>query len=531
MALQWLSLIGTIWLQCITGTNTNFPAYSTQLKKILSLSQTQLNNLAFASDAGKLLGWISGIAASYLPLWLVLFIGSSLGLIGYGVQFLFLADKISSLSYVHIFLLTMLAGNSICWLNTVCYIVTIKNFPLDRQLAVGISTSYVGLCAKIFTDIVDVVNTSSASSRAENYLLLNAILPLIVCFFSAPLLRELNLAKSRNLVGGFVCLFVITIVTGSYAVISSLDAPFVNKLPNLVDVIVMGVLLVAPLLVPAAEKIRETMQKKCWVRREMRVHAILPEQEIVASGSSTSFPSSFMEIESQNDVAEERGNGRMVCGVGVKEEVGVKVMLKRVDFWLYFFAYFFGATIGLVFLNNLGQIAESRGSSATSSLVSLSSAFSFFGRLIPSLLDFCSSKKKTKISRPALITTMMAPMAGAFFLLINKGNIFLHISTSIVGISTGAITSIAVSTTTELFGTKKFGINHNVLVANIPIGSYLFGDLAALLYNRAGNKDGSCIGVKCYETTFIIWGCLCSFGTFLAFILHARTRKFYSQIA
>ncbi|KAL3649192.1 hypothetical protein CASFOL_005595 [Castilleja foliolosa] len=158
MALQWLSLVATIWLQSINGTNSNFPAYSSHLKKILSISQLQLNNLASASDAGKLLGWISGVAARHLSLRLVLLIGSILGLVGYGVQYLFLAGHINSLSYWHVFLLTVLAGNSICWINTVCYILVIKNFPLDQQIAVGLSTSYVGLSAKIYTALVDSVN-------------------------------------------------------------------------------------------------------------------------------------------------------------------------------------------------------------------------------------------------------------------------------------------------------------------------------------------------------------------------------------
>jgi hypothetical protein len=30
-----------------------------------------------------------------------------------------------------------------------------------------------------------------------------------------------------------------------------------------------------------------------------------------------------------------------------------------VDFWLYYTAYFCGATVGLVYSNNLGQIAQS----------------------------------------------------------------------------------------------------------------------------------------------------------------------------
>ncbi|KAJ6297571.1 hypothetical protein OIU78_023184 [Salix suchowensis] len=156
-ALQWLSLVVIIWLQSVNGTNTNFPAYSPELKELLSMSQVELNNLAFASDAGKLFGFFSGIAALYLPLWLVLLIGSTLGLVGYGLQYLFITHQISSLSYAHIFLLTVLAGNSICWINTVCYVVIIQNFPSDRQVSVGLTTSYQGLSAKIYTVLVDAL--------------------------------------------------------------------------------------------------------------------------------------------------------------------------------------------------------------------------------------------------------------------------------------------------------------------------------------------------------------------------------------
>ncbi|KAI5408476.1 hypothetical protein KIW84_054353 [Lathyrus oleraceus] len=124
---------------------------------------------------------------------------------------------------------------------------------------------------------------------------------------------------------------------------------------------------------------------------------------------------------------------------------------------------------------------------------------------------------------------VMAPTAGAFFLLLNKTDIALYISTAVIGVSTGAITSTAISTTTELFGTNNFSVNHNVVVANIPIGSFLFGYSAALIYRNQGNGDGKCMGVECFSNTFIIWGSFCCFGTFLALILYFRTRKFYSQ--
>lgn len=132
------------------------------------------------------------------------------------------------------------------------------------------------------------------------------------------------------------------------------------------------------------------------------------------------------------------------------------------------------------------------------------------------------------ISRPACVAALMAPTAGAFFLLLNPTNLSLYISTAIIGVCTGAITSMSVSITTELFGTKNFGVNHNIVVANIPIGSFLFGYLAALVYHNQADAAGQCIGVLCYQNTFILWGSLCLLGTLLAFLLYIRTRKFYT---
>ncbi|CAI8596928.1 unnamed protein product [Vicia faba] len=506
-SLQWLSLVGIIWLQVINGTNTNFPAYSSQLKQLLSISQVELNNLAFASDAGKLFGWFSGLAAIYLPLWLVLIVGSFLGLIGYGVQYLFITNHISYLSYWHVFFLTFLAGNSICWINTVCYVVAIRNFLSDRQVAVGLTTSYQGLSAKIYTNIADVV--SSHNNKAKTFLFLNSIIPVAVCLTLAPIVREIEVKNAKHSSVVFALMFVITIATGIYAVISSLQI-FTNKISTLGVHIGILASLLLPLLLPICVKIKEVVESLNKKREKLRIYHFTMEENINKERI-------------ENDVKE----GEVEDGC-VMEEIGVKLMLKRMNFWLYFCVYLFGATIGLVFLNNLGQIAESRGCSGTSYLVSLSSSFGFFGRLIPSLLDYFYRGKHT-ISRPASMVAVMAPTAGAFFLLLNKTDIALYISTAVIGVSTGAITSTAISTTTELFGTKNFSVNHNVVVANIPIGSFLFGYSAALIYRKQGNGHGKCMGVECFSNTFIIWGSFSCLGTLLALILNFRTRKFYSQ--
>ncbi|XP_023519273.1 protein NUCLEAR FUSION DEFECTIVE 4-like [Cucurbita pepo subsp. pepo] len=504
---QWLSLLGIIWLQSINGTNFNFPSYSSQLKHHLSISQFQLNNLAFASDAGKLFACVSGLAANYLPLWSLLIIGSCLGLVGYGVQYLFITNQFHSPSYCLIFFLTVLAGNSICWINTVCYIVAIRNFPSNRQVAVGISTSYQGLSAKIYTDIVGLIFTKRSDKTAETFLLSNSVFPLGVCVLVCPMARIVELVEEKGNLGvGFFVIFVITIATGVFAVVTSVGSisRMLSPLSGLVGILVF---LLLPVVVPVVESVKKSVREG----KERRVYHSTMEEDT--------------RIRPENEAKLNRDGGD-----DAMEEIGAREMVTRVNFWLYVGVYFFGATLGLAFLNNLGQIAESRGSESVSSLVSLSSSFGFFGRLMPSLLDHFLSRRKMMKSKPGWMVGLMGAMCGGFFFLLSgPTDLILCVSTAVIAVCTGAITSISVSTTSELFGANNFSINHNVVVANIPFGSFLFGYMAAYLYRKqATGGAGKCIGVECYRTTFMIWGCLCSFGTLLALLLFARTRSFYS---
>ncbi|KAF3776235.1 NUCLEAR FUSION DEFECTIVE 4 protein [Nymphaea thermarum] len=512
-ALKWLSLVGVIWLQTFNGTNADFPAYSSQLKYLLSISQVQLNNLAVASDAGKLLGWLSGVAAHFFPLWLVLFIGAALGLVGYGFQYLFIVREVS-LAYWQVLILNLLAGNSICWINTVCYLATMQNFPADSRIALSLSTSYQGLSAKMYATVVDAF--IPARYVKGSYLLLNSVAPIAVSTVFAPFLRRFEVGDRPGITNcGFVALISVAFVTGIYAVVGSVGA----HIPPMVLAIGLLILMVAPLTLPIGVSIREVLEQK-WKSRDIRVFDYSVENEsgdgldkVVAEGSGHG-----------DEEAGRFENGR----IEEKEELewAVNELLRSLNFWLYFMVYLMGATLGLVFLNNLGQIAESRGHSKTSTLVSLSSSCGFFGRLMPSIVDYYSSKWKVNLPRTISMGMLMVPMVVAFFMLaISSTSITLYVSTAVLGVCTGAISSISVSATPELFGTKNFGLNHNIVVANIPLGSFFFGYAASVLYDREGGGTGRCVGMACFQRTFISWGCVSSVGVLLSIWLFIRTRK------
>ncbi|XP_010510381.1 PREDICTED: protein NUCLEAR FUSION DEFECTIVE 4-like [Camelina sativa] len=511
--LPWLSLVAVLWLQSFNGTNLSFPAYSSQLKEFLSISQFKLNYLSFASDAGKVLGFISGIAAVYLPLPLVLLVGGSLGFAGYGLQYLSIVKNMFTLSFPQIWCLSFLAGNSICWINTACYIVAINSFPMNRQVAVGITASFQGLSGKIYTDMVNSFSNSSPREAASGYLLLNSLVPLVACFVTAPMLMrhggDKTTSSTKDVKVGFIVLFVLTIATGIYAVATSLLSA-----PTVLVLVGITLFLFSPIGIPIGVWFKEFVSSR---KTQQKVHDL-------------EAPDKFELVEEEDHTKEEEEFEKAI--VGVKEEVEWTQLWKKQDFWIYFGLYLFGPTVGLVFMNNLGQIAESRGCTATSSLVALASSFGFFGRLLPSLLDYFFSRSKYMPSSPVSMAVSLVAMVASFLLLLVDSDISLFISTAVIGVFSGALTSLSVTMTAELFGTKHFGVNHNIVVGNIPIGSLAFGTLAAKVYRDGAalyGDDGKCFGMHCFQITLVYWGMLCSIAAVLATVLYLRNRKFYSQ--
>ncbi|KAL9664462.1 hypothetical protein QQ045_019863 [Rhodiola kirilowii] len=404
---KWMILVATIWLQAFTGTNFDFSAYSSRFKTVLGISQVQLNYLAVASDLGKAFGWSSGLALMHFPLWIVMFIAAFMGLFGYGVQWLVIS-KLISLPYFLVFLLCLLAGCSICWFNTVCFVLCIRNFPANRSLAISLTVSFNGVSAALYTLAANAIDPSSDAL----YLLLNAAIPLITSIVALfPILRQPDLdplppdaVQRDSLI--FLFLNFLAVLTGMYLL-------FLGSSSNssMAGLLLGGAifLLVLPLCIPGVVYAKDWFHRtvhtsfqfdgsgfllvddldlevhKDIVSRESSLHDSLLVNGVV--NESGTYESSL------NVINENKGCCETMIGkdqlVMLGEEHSAKLLVRRLDFWLYYIAYFCGGTIGLVYSNNLGQIAQSLGqSSMTSTLITIYSSFSFFGRLLSAVPDY-----------------------------------------------------------------------------------------------------------------------------------------------
>ncbi|KAI3845550.1 hypothetical protein MKX03_019699 [Papaver bracteatum] len=528
---KWMILVAAIWIQAFTGTNFDFSAYSSNLKSVLGISQVQLNYLATASDLGKLFGWSSGLALLYFPLWFVLFLAASMGFIGYGFQWLLLQNLIS-LPHFMVFLLCLLSGCSICWFNTVCFVLCNQNFPTSRALALSLAISYNGLSPAIYNLAAEAISSPESSI----YLLLNALLPLITSFAAlVPILRQpplqtLPQEAVRRDSFIFIILNILAVFTGLYLLLLN----SVTAISSTARIIFGGALffLVLPLCIPRIVYARN------WALENIRASFRL-------QGSGFNLVDvDDLELHKELLIGKEEyyyKNGTMKNRLSVLgEEHSARDLVSRLDFWLYYVAYFCGGTIGLVYSNNLGQISQSLGfASKTTKLLTLYSSCSFFGRLLSAAPDFL--REKLHFARTGWLAIALLPTPIAFFLLTaSSSERALEAGTALIGLSSGFIFAAAASVTSELFGPNSMGVNHNILITNIPIGSLAYGLLAAVVYDSNIKSSGLiimevvdgisiCMGRQCYLQTFLWWGVISLFGLLSSGILFMRTKPAYDR--
>lgn len=507
---HWLVFVGIIVLQSTSGIRPIFPTYSSLLfQRHLCSSQVQLNFLAVAWDSGKFLGFFSTIVSEHFPSYVILFIGLTLCSTSYGVQYLYIVEKIPPLSFWEVIILHGIAGNGCSWINTYCNLVAKKHFENNDNYVTCLTSSYGGLNGKIYTSLVKSIDKQNGHTSPTIYLLLSSILPAIVGI-PVTLLCSCLKFKEGGEIDIFPTVFITAVATGVYGVFESVAPPFEHVSPRL-KVVVLVLVIMLPLATPMMKTARELAFEK-WH------FTVRPEGsegcEICIEGVCDQ---KVKKSTTENKEAK------------VGDEHGVKELMLSLDFWLYFWVSACGATLGMVYLYNVGRIADSHRNCDASFLLALSSTFSFFGRILPIMFDWCTRRRRI-LSGPALVLLMMIPMPLSFYLLISDNNICLYISTAILGACSSAITSIASLKNDELFGQKVSAVSQHIIPANIPIGTLLFGYLAADNYDRESEgKHGICIGFRCHSNTFVIWATISSIGTILSFVLYLRTRKYHAQ--
>ncbi|KAJ8765094.1 hypothetical protein K2173_010577 [Erythroxylum novogranatense] len=531
-AVKWLGFVTAVWVQAVSGNNYTFSNYSDALKTLMNLTQLQLNNLSVAKDVGKAFGLLAGLASDRLPTSVILLIGSVEGLIGYGAQWLVVSRRIPPLTYWQMCIFLCLGGNSTTWMNTAVLVTCIRNFRRNRGPVSGILKGYIGLSTAIFTDLCSALFSNDPST----FLMMLAVIPFAVCLAAVFFLHEIPPARTnaeeKEEFKYFTVFNIVAVIVAVYLLAYDF-IPSPNSGLSLAFSIILLILLASPMAVPVYAQIKSLKSMRAKRDVESRIgEPLLSEQatdgEIVEEkrigveedGEAVAPPC----------VEEEKKKPKPVLG----EDHTIFEAMRTLDFWILFVSFLCGVGTGLAVMNNLGQIGLALGYADVSIFVSLTSIWGFFGRIVSgSVSEYFI--KKVGTPRPLWNGASQILMAVGYLLMALALPGSLYVGSVVVGICYGVRLAVTVPTASELFGLKYYGLIYNILILNLPLGSFLFsGLLAGFLYDAQAiptpGGGNTCVGAHCYRLVFIIMAIACIIGFGLDVLLAIRTKMIYTKI-
>ncbi|KAK4778105.1 hypothetical protein SAY87_018292 [Trapa incisa] len=518
-AVKWLGFVTAIWVQAIAGNNYTFSNYSHALKSLMSLSQLQLNNLSVAKDIGKAFGLISGFASDALPTSWILVIGAVEGLIGYGAQWLVVSKHIAPLPYWQMCIFMCLGGNSTTWMNTAVLVTCMRNFPKNQGPVSGILKGYVGLSTAIFTDICSALFASVPSS----FLLMLTIVPAVICLISAAFLHPSSPATrddERDRETGFLnILNVIAVIMATYLLAFDLSGDHHSRVISLAFAGGLVTLLALPLVVPFYLIISKKEDAHLDIEQEPMKQPLLIDREASVSTK---------EVEPEVVVVLEPRQ-KPVLG----EDHTIVEMMRTVDFWVLFLSFLCGVGTGMCVINNMGQMGPALGYSNVAIFVSLTSIWGFFGRIVSGMVSEHYIWKYA-VPRPLWNAASQIIMAIGYVIMALALPGSFYIGSILVGVCFGVRLTVTVPVSSELFGLKSYGLVYNILILNLPLGSFLFsGLLAGYLYDAQAAAYGggnTCVGPQCYMLVYLIMAVACIVGFGLDTLLAIRTKDVYLRM-
>ncbi|KAJ8572190.1 hypothetical protein K7X08_008701 [Anisodus acutangulus] len=524
---KWLGFIAAVWVQAISGNNYTFSNYSDALKSLMALTQLQLNNLSVAKDVGKAFGILAGLASDRLSTPVILLIGGIEGFIGYGVQWLVVSGTIKPLPYWIMCIFLCMGGNSTTWMNTAILVTCIRNFRKNRGPVTGILKGYVGLSTAIFTDICSALFASDPST----FLLLLAVVPFTVCLTAIVFLREIppssTNVEEKEEVKYFGVINVIAVIIAVYLLVFDISGPH-GKVFSQFFAAILLVLLGSPLLIPIYLMVKKNIRENS-VNLDVEGNNNIVEPLLL--GEET-VKKEVVVVKEDNVVAVVKVVEKRPRVIG--EDHTIFEAMRTLDFWILFVSFLCGVGTGLAVMNNLGQMGLALGYTDVSIFVSLTSIWGFFGRILSgSVSEYFI--KKAALPRPIWNAASQILMAVGYIFLAMALPGSLYIGSIVVGICYGVRLAISVPTASELFGLKYYGLIYNVLILNLPLGSFLFsGLLAGLLYDAQATKTAgggnTCVGAHCYRLVFIVMSIACIVGFGLDILLTIRTKSLYAKI-
>ena len=484
----------------------------------LAFRDTELQGLQTSLTAGSYLGIPSGLVYDRIKHWhrlgprLVILTGCFFNFLGYFCFWSAATGRFDSVSYGLVCFFALVAGFGSTWFDTSVMATNIHNLQEDKGFVIGALKSFVGLGAGVSTQIFKAY----FSSHPLTFLIMLAMGPsaiaAVVCVFTniVPHKQASSQSKTKRA-------YTVAVVTGLLIVALLFSSTFVSFLKQesgkvaLVWVI-LGIFL--PMLA-------SPVYTGGW--RSIRSDAIEDE-------TMEGLLQSLADPTQAKDAAEASidGNG----GLTFLET------MKRLDFWLLFTCFGVISGSGLTLLHNLGQLVpaltDGRQTSCTV-FVQLFSLMNCIGRLSAGYFSqHMLDRKKTPRTLFVVLDCLLTSLN--FVLLLFASIETLYIPVLIGGLAFGMNWALVPAILCELFGTKAFASNYNMVAMSSTLSDFVLSTvLSGRLYDREKrrqhhNGSAECYGMVCFRTTFVIVAGVALLSCLASLTLLARSRGKYKQM-
>jgi len=463
-----------------SGSIYAFGIYSDTLRKILDLTNTQINIVALGSNIGMWVCFHAGIWVDSFGPRSACVIGAGLCFVGYFLLYLRATDRIPGNTSA-MALYAMCFGSGCSWIDVATMTVSMKNFPDEGHMVAGFTKLFLGLSASILS----IFYSSFFYGDAVNFLLFMAIFSVIdmlpVMYFmrvdedgkNGPEL--LNVASTIS--------FLVLAVCGTTAI---LDATSVINPPPEHQSVWFGLLAVVWVLLLAMQSIN---------------YIGVPD---LAMQKMSSF-----------------GPARAAMYLTPSEA------LRDYRFWTVFIITTCCSGAAIVMVNNIAEIYKSYNDgddSGKSLLVSLFGIFNGLGRLMIGLVLSKFKIPTTKAYVFILLGVIASELAMVF---IPKEA--LYVAMCALGFLYGAMWVILPSLCKDFFGTHYFGTIYGFSCLAAATGSLIFSTLIAGKLYDAVAVNNECRGTHCFQLTFTIILVVNIIAFFMCVLLYFQTLETYQN--
>ncbi|XP_010537918.1 PREDICTED: protein NUCLEAR FUSION DEFECTIVE 4 [Tarenaya hassleriana] len=535
----WVGLAAAVWVQMAAGSGATFPLYSAALKSVLGFNQQQVTILGVANDFGENVGLLPGYACNKLPPWAVLLVGAVACFLGFGVLWLAVTETVQGLPFWLLFLALVIATNGNSWFNTAVLVTNMRNFPLSRGTVGGLLKGYVGISGAAYTVLYSMMLSHSASNLLLLLTVGVPILCLVVMYFVRPCTPS---GEDSSEHVHFTFVLSTSILLATYLLVTTIVSEVVSltSVVKYVLLATMVVLLMSPLAIPIKMTFFRANSRRNSPLAGSSDNLIQEDSEstekepfLTHSSSASYLGSLFDEDPTDMEILLAEGEGAVKKKRKPRrgEDFKFGEAFVKADFWLLWFVYFLGTGSGITVSNNLAQIGFAFGAKDTTIILCLFSFCNFIGRLTSGSISEHFVRSRT-LPRTLWMGVAQFFMAITFLIFAISLKHTLYIATALLGIGTG-FQFLSISTVSELFGLKHFGINFNFILLGNPIGATIFSAvLAGHVYDMEAEKQGSqtCIGPDCFRLTFLVLAGACGLGTLLSIILTVRIRPVYQAL-